>query len=133
MDAFQRRQWLVRGAVLAVVFVGAVSMDVQRLRGWGFFILCLVLGSVGGLGAMWGVRQVQQTWNQMSSGRRALLVGAVAVFILAASFILNYGRPQAAFNDFLTVLCLIVVLLFWALSWLLSWLFAHICGPRTSR
>ena len=119
--------------MLALVFVAAVSMDVQRLRGWGFFILCFVLGSFGGLGAMWVVRRMRQSWNQLSRGRRFLLAGAVVVSILAASFISNYGRPDAAFNDFLTVLCLIVVLLFWAASWLLSRVFAHIWGPRATR
>ena len=36
--------------VLVVVFLGALSMHMERLAGWGFLILCFAVGSLSALG-----------------------------------------------------------------------------------
>jgi len=100
--------------VLVVVFVAAVSMHMERLRGWGFLVLCFVVGSIGGLGFVWVKGRFQLAWNGLPKTRQAVLVGAAIAVVLVAAFILNYGSPDAAFNNFVTVGCIILALLLWA-------------------
>jgi hypothetical protein len=116
----QQRQWLTRAAVVVVVFVAAVSMHMERLRGWGFFVLCFVVGSIGGLGFVLVKRRLQTVWNGLRRRQRALIVVAAIAVVLLTSFLWNYGKPDATFNDFVTVGGIIVALLLWGLYRLFS-------------
>jgi hypothetical protein len=129
MNRPQRRQWLARVIALVVVFVAAVSMHMERLRGWGFLVLCLVVGSIGGLGFVLVKGRLQLVWNGLPKKRQALLVGAAIAIVLLASFAWNYGSPDAASDNFVTVVCVILALLLWGLyrlfSHLLDAIWAH--------
>jgi hypothetical protein len=120
MDTDQRRQWLMRGAVLVVVFAGAVSMHMERSRGWGFLVLCFVAGSVGGLGFVWLRKQLVSDWNRFSKARRVGLIGAGIALVLVGTLILNYGRPDAAANILLTTGGVALALVMWGLYRLFS-------------
>jgi hypothetical protein len=116
----QWRRWLGLGTVLVVVFVAAVSMHMERLRGWGFFVLCFVVGSIGGLGFVLVKRRVQTAWNGLHRKQQTLIVVAAIAVVLLTSFLWNYGTPDATFNDFVTVGGTIVALLLWGLYRLFS-------------
>jgi hypothetical protein len=49
MNQLRDHPWLFVTA-LVVVFLGALSMHMERMAGWGFLILCFVVGSLAGLG-----------------------------------------------------------------------------------
>src|SRR5579863_60772 len=120
MDKLRRPQLLMGGAVLLVVFAGAVSMHMEWLRGWGFLILCFLAGSLGGLGFVWARKQLQSRWNRLDKRWKALLVGTVVAAVLLATFIANYGRRDAVANDLLTVGGITVALITWGLYHLFS-------------
>jgi hypothetical protein len=120
MDSQQRSRWLRRGAVLVVVFAGAVGMHAERLHGWGFLVICILAGSLGGLGAVWARKRLQLGWNRMSKRRRGQLIGAAIVTVWSATLIVNYGRPDAAVNDLLTLGWVILALMMWGLYHLFS-------------
>lgn len=120
MGTAQRRQWLTRAAVVVVVFVAAVSMHMERLGGWAFLILRIVVGAIVGLGIVLAMRRLKTFWNGLRSGQRALIVVAAIVVVLLTSFLWNYGTPDATFSDFVTVGGIIVALVLWGLYRLFS-------------
>lgn len=133
MDREQQRQWLLRGVVLLVVFAGAVSMHMERLRGWGFLVACFVAGSVAGLGYLWVRKRIQFAWNRLSNRRKAALIVAGVVLFLAGTFISNYGKPDAVTNNILAVGGIIVALLMWGLYHLFSRLIDSLWARFTNR
>jgi len=110
----------MRGVVLIVVFVVALSMHAQRLRGWGFLILCFLVGCLGAFGAEWVIGQLRSVWNRLSNKQHVGVVCDAVAIVLAGSFIVNHGKRDEAFNDFVTCCCVFLALLLWGLYRLFS-------------
>jgi hypothetical protein len=123
----------MRGVVLLIVFVAAVSMQMERLRGWGFLILCFVVASIAVLAGVWVRERFQLIWNRLPRSRRVAVVGAAIAVFLTATFISNYGTPEAAFNNWTTVACIVLGLVLWGLYRPLSRFFDAIWAYFTNR
>src|SRR5580692_988387 len=120
MDPLRRQRLLTGGFVLAVVFVGALSMHMERLLGWGLFILCFFAGTLGGLGFLWAKNQVLLKWNLLSKSRRIIFVlFGVALFLLYM-FISNRHKPEEDFRDVMACLVVLGLLMLWGLYRLFS-------------
>jgi len=118
-----RRQWrylLKLGMVAVVCLAGAVSMHAERLWGWPFLILSLVVGLIGGAGAVFAWDRLKAVWSGFPRKHKVLLVGAGIAVFMAASFVSNYGKSDAAYNNFLSLGSIILALLLWGLYRLFS-------------
>jgi hypothetical protein len=62
MNLLREQRWSVV-AVLVVVFLAGLSMHAERVMGWGFFILCFVVGSLSGLGLIWFRERSRFYWQ----------------------------------------------------------------------
>jgi Na+/H+ antiporter NhaB len=107
------RQWLLRGATLTVVLLVALSLHVERLGGFGVFIVCFVAGSVGGVAAISGNHRLGSFWNRRSTKQKVAIVCATVAIVLLACFAPNYGKPDAASRnlDDCSLICVALVLL----------------------
>jgi hypothetical protein len=116
-----REQWrylLKLGIVGAVVLVSAISMHAQRFWGWPLLILFLVVGLIGGAGAIFLWDRLKPVWSRFPTKHRVLLVGAVVALIMAVSLASNYGRPDATANILVDLAGIIFALLLWGFYWL---------------
>lgn len=132
MNRPQIQKWLVRGMIPVVVFAAAVSMHMERIRGWGFLVLCLLVGSMGGFGYILVKRRVATVWAGLPKKQKAALVGGVIAVALLVSVVQNHGRPDASYNNFMTVVGITLALLLWGLYWLFS-RFIDAVRPRSHR
>jgi hypothetical protein len=99
------RKFVLYAATLIIVFIGAVSMNVQRLAGWRFLLVCTALGAVGAAGANFGIRAVRRKWAEFHASQRALLIGAViGLWILIA-----YLAGANMFEQVFTICALLVL------------------------
>lgn len=73
MNRLRERPWMIV-AVLAVVFLAALSMHVERMAGWGFFILCFIVGSLAGLALIFVRDQTVLFWSQLPKSRRRIAI-----------------------------------------------------------
>ena len=92
-------RWIMRGAALVVVFVGALSMHVEQFVGWGFFFLCFLAGSLGGLGYLLGRDRLLVNWNRLPPSRRAILVILGIALTLVVVLIASRHKPDHGFAD----------------------------------
>ncbi len=97
-------------AVILAAFLGAVSMNMQRLQGWGFLILCLIAGSLGGLGYLWARDRVLPAWERLPKIKRLFLILLMAAIVLGARFIANRHKPDEEFADLLACIGVLVAL-----------------------
>ena len=111
MDKLRQHPWLVV-AVLLVVFLSALSMHMERMGGWGFLILCFVVGSVGGLGFIWLREQSLLRWSQFPRSKRRIAIAVVIPLILVVTFVANRHKPDEFANDAFACFAVLVVLLF---------------------
>jgi hypothetical protein len=111
MEPRAKRRWLLRGAVLVFVFVFALSMHVQQLFGWRFFILCFLAGSLGGLGFIWLKERLLSEWHGLTAGKKAILIAFGTTLAFAAVFLFNHHKPDEGAADFAGVLTVSVILL----------------------
>jgi hypothetical protein len=114
MKPLLERHWLTI-AVLVVVFLGGVSMHMERMMGWGFFVLCFIVGSVAGLSFTWGRERFLLHWNGLSKSRRRIAIAAGLSLYIIGNFIANRHKPDEAFHDTMTCLLVLGLLLFWGL------------------
>jgi len=106
--------WLIV-AVLIVVFLSALSMHMERM-GWGFLILCFVLGSVGGLGFIWLRERSLLRWSQLPKSTRRIAIAVGVPLILIGTFVANRHKPEEFANDALTCFAVFIAFLYWAFS-----------------
>ena len=71
MNQLRDHLWLFVTA-LVVVFLGALSMHMERMAGWGFLILCFVVGSLAALGVIWIRNQVTLRWSELSKQQKQI-------------------------------------------------------------
>jgi hypothetical protein len=111
-------QWdkrLLTIAVLAVVFLGGLSMHIERVMGWGLFVLCFIVGSVGGLSFTWGRERFFSWWNKLPKSRRRIAIAAGLSLYIVGNLIANRHKPDEGFHDTMTCLLVLGLVLFWGL------------------
>jgi hypothetical protein len=94
-------------AVLAGVFLAALSMHMERIAGWGFLILCFVVGSVGGLGVILARNKTLSYWSQLPKSRRRIVIATAISLVLIGTFVANRHKPDEFANDALTCFALL--------------------------
>ena len=95
-------------------------MHMERLHGWGFFILCFVVGSLGGLAFIWAKDQVLVYWNSLSKTRKRIAIAIALTLVLAVTFFANRHKPDEFVNDALTCLTVLFALLLWGMYRVMS-------------
>ena len=119
MNQLRDHPWLFVTA-LVVVFLGALSMHMERMAGWGFLILCFVVGSLAGLGLIWIRNQVSLRWGELSKLQKRIGIATGVVLVIVVTFASNHHKPDEFANDAATCFALVVVLLLWGLARLMS-------------
>lgn len=112
-----RLGWIL---VLLAVFAGALSMHVERIVGWQLFLLCLIAGAVGGFGYLWGRIQIVHLWNRIPASSKRIVIIATITLCLGGVLFRNHRKPDEEFNDALTCLFVLLLLLLWSLYRLIS-------------
>jgi hypothetical protein len=116
MNRLRERLWIIV-AVLAAVFLMALSMHVER---WGFFLLCLIVGSLAGLGLIFARDQTVLFWSQLPKSRRRIAIATAVPLILVVTFASNHHKPNEFANDAALCFGLIIASLLWGLASLMS-------------
>jgi hypothetical protein len=112
MNQLLERPWMIV-AVLAVVFLAALSMHMERMAGWGFLVLCFVVGSLGGLAVIFTRNKTLSYWSQLPKSRRRIVIATAIPLVLVVTFVANRHKPDEFANDALTCFTVLLVLLFW--------------------
>jgi len=115
-----QRQWLMRGVVLTIAFLAALEMHMERLRGWGYWILSFLVASLAASGGLWAMGRARSFWRRRSTKEHIVFISAAVAVVLAGSFIINHGKPDEAFNDFVTCCSVLLALLLLGLYRLFS-------------
>jgi len=105
----QYRSLILAAAILAA-FLAAVSMNMQRLQGWSFILLCVIAVLLGGAGYIWARDRVLPTWERLPKSGRLMLIALMAVIVLGARLIVNRHKPSAQFADAMAALGVFVAL-----------------------
>jgi hypothetical protein len=123
---------MMLAAVILAAFLAAVSMNMQRLHGWSFIVLCFVSSLLGGVGYLWTKDTVLPIWERLPRVRRLFLVALTAAVVLVARLIANRHNPNEAFADVIAGIGVLVALALLGLYRILSHVldFFH---ARTSR
>jgi hypothetical protein len=105
--------------MVGVVYLAfAVSMHAERLWGWPFLILSLVVGLIGGAGAVFAWDRLKAVWSRFPTKHKVLLIGAVIALMMAVSFVSNYGKSDATSNMLIELGGIVFALLLWGFYWL---------------
>ena len=132
VDRSPQWRWLMLAAAILAAFLAAVSMNMQRLHGWSFIILCVIAASLGGIGYLLARDRVLPTWEQLPKLRRVLLIALAAAIVLGARLIVNRHKPNEQSADVLAGIGVLVAL---GLLWLYR-IMSHLWDsshPRTSK
>jgi hypothetical protein len=124
VDESPQWRWLILAVAVLAVFVGIVSMNMQRLQGWSFIILCAIAALLGGMGYRWARDRVLPAWKQLPKARRLLVVVLTAAIVLAGRLIANRHKPNEEFADVLAGIGVLVALAVLGLYRLMS----HLLG-----
>jgi low affinity Fe/Cu permease len=113
------RPWVIV-IVMVAVFLGALSMHMERMAGWGFLTLCFVVGSVGGLAVISIRNQAAVGWNQLSKWQKRIGMATGIVLVLVVTFASNRHKPDEFANDAATCCALVIGLSLWGLARLMK-------------
>lgn len=105
--------------MLVAVFVGALSMDMERF-GWGFLVLCFLVGSLGSWGYFWVRERLLLHWDRLPKPKRRIAIASVLALILVGIFFANRHKPDEATADVMACLGVVCVLLLWGLYRIMS-------------
>jgi drug/metabolite transporter (DMT)-like permease len=95
-----QRKWLFYSVVLATVFLLALSMDMPRMFGWGFFALTFVIVAPIILALQFFVMTpIVVFWRGASKKKKFAVASAVFGFLLALNIVMNHGKPDAVSED----------------------------------
>ena len=94
-------------------------MNMERLHGSSFIILCAIAALLGGIG--YRARDlVLPTWKRLPKARRLFLIALTAAIILAGRLVANRHNPDQQFADVLVCIGVLVALALWGLYRILS-------------
>jgi hypothetical protein len=119
MNQLRENPWLI-ATVLVVVFLGALSMHMERIVGWSFLLLCFVVGSLGGLGLIWIRNQAAPRWSELSKLQKRIGVASGVVLVVVVTFSTNRHKPDEFANDAAMCFALVVALSLLGLARLMS-------------
>lgn len=128
-----KQGWLQFTIVVIVVFIAALSLNLERWHGWGFLLLCFVLGSTGGLAVIWLKDKLLMGWSRLSKSARITLVVAAVCAWLIGIYIVNSHTTDEAANDVIAYLGVAAVLLLVGLYRVLSRLLDGIWARFSNR
>lgn len=115
VNQLRERPWLIV-IVMIVVFLGAFSMHMERMAGWGFLFLCFVVGSIGALALIWVRNEASARWGQLSEWQKRIGIATGLVLVLVVTFAANRHKQDEFANDAAMCFALIVGLLLWGLA-----------------
>ncbi len=84
-------------------------MNMQRLHGWSFVILCAVASLLGGIGYR-ARGLLLPAWKRLSKARRLLVIALTAAVILAGRLVANRHKPDEQFADVMVAIGVLVAL-----------------------
>jgi len=119
MTQWREHPWLIVAALVAVFF-GALSMHMERMAGWGFLILCFVVGSLAGLGLIWIRNQSALRWSELSKLQKRIGMATGAVLVIVVTFVSNRHKPDEFANDAAMCFVVVVAFLLWGFARLMS-------------
>jgi len=119
MNQLREHPWLIV-IVLILVFLGALSMHMERMAGWGFLILCFVIGSLGSLGIIWTRNQAGLRWSELSKLQKRIGIATGVVLVVVVTAASNRHKPDEFANDAALIFGLVVASLLWGLATLMS-------------
>jgi len=85
-------------------------MNMERLQGWSFVLVCIVAVVLGAVGYIWARERVLPAWERLPAVRRFLLIAMTAAVVLGARLIANRHRPNQALADVLAGVGVLVAL-----------------------
>ena len=85
-------------------------MNMERLHGWSFLILCAIAGALGGLGYLWARDIVLPRWKQLPKVRRLFLIALTAAIVLSGRLVANRHKPDEEFADVMACVGVLVAL-----------------------
>jgi len=110
MERSPRWRWLILAAAILALFLGAVSMNMQKLQGWNFALLCAVAVLLGVGGYMWGRDRLLPVWEQLPRAKRVLLVVLTATAVLIGRLLANRHKPNEQFADLMAGIGVLIAL-----------------------
>ena len=116
MDPPPQYRSLILAAAILAAFLAAVSLNMQRLQGWSFILLCVIAVMLGAVGYIWARDRVLPTWERLPKSRRLSLIALMAAIVLGARLIVNRHKPSAEFADVLAGIGVLVALALLGLS-----------------
>jgi multisubunit Na+/H+ antiporter MnhB subunit len=111
MNRLREHTWLIVAALI-VVFLSALSMHMERMAGWGFLVLCFVVGSLGAVALVFVRSQTLRFWSQLPKAGRRFAVAVAIPLILIVTFVANRHKPDEFANDAFACFAVLIVLLF---------------------
>jgi hypothetical protein len=99
VDPSPQWRWLILAVAILAAFLAAVSMNMQRLHGWGFIILCVLAVFLGGIGYLWARDRVLPAWERLPKARRIFLIALAAAVVLGSRLIVNRHKPNEELAD----------------------------------
>ena len=132
MDPSPQWRWLLLAAAILAAFLAAISLNMQKLHGWSFIVLCVIAASLGGIGYLWARDRVLPTWERLPKVRRLFLIALAAAIVLGARLIANRHKPNEQFADVMAGIGVLVALGLLGLYRIMSHLFDSF-HARTSR
>ena len=132
MRQLRQRPWLIIIG-LVVVFLAAVSMHMERMAGWGFLILCFLVGSVGGVLLIWTRNQAATRWSELSKLQKRIGIAMGVVLVVVVTFAANRHKPDEFANDAAMCFALIVAVSLWGLARLMSRVVDAVHGRLSKR
>jgi len=100
----------VVAAAVVAAFLAALSMNMERLQGRSFVVLCGVAVVLGAVGYVWARDRVLPAWERLPKARRVLLMGLAAAIVLGGRLIVNRHKPNEALADVLAGIGVLVAL-----------------------
>jgi hypothetical protein len=83
-------------------------MNMQRLHGWSFIILCAIAGLLGGI-AYRARDLVLPAWKRLPKARRLFLIALTVAIVLAGRLVANRHNPDEQFADVIVCAGFLVV------------------------
>lgn len=120
MDRTPQWRWLMLAAAILAAFLEAVSMNMQRLHGWSFVIVCILAGSLGGMGYLWARDRVLPSWKRLPKVRRLFLIVLTAAVVLGGRLVANRHKPNEEFADVMACIGVLVALVLLGLYSIMS-------------
>jgi len=110
MERSAQWRWLMLAVAILALFLGTVSMNMERLHGWNSILLCVVAVLLGAVGYMWARDRVLPIWERLPKARRLLLTVLTAAAVLVGRLLANRHRPNEQLADVMAGIGVLIAL-----------------------